>query len=149
MGVIRPAFALIVPEIASPKGAVPENDRIPGRLAGCPRKPNCVSSEAADSGHNVTPLQLKGDPSAAWEGIHAIIKRLPRSTIVASNAHYLHAEVKSRLFRFVDDLELLWDPATDRVAIRSASRLGYSDLGVNRRRVEDLRREFKRADLIC
>jgi len=149
MGVVCVAFALIVPEITSPRDAVADNDRPPGQLAGCPRKPNCVSSETADSGHNVTPLQLKGDLSAAWEGIHAIVDRLPRSTIVAHTKHYLHAEVKSRLFRFVDDLELLWDPETGRVAIRSASRSGYSDLGVNRRRVEDLRRKCKRADLIC
>jgi len=148
MGILRLALALIVLEIASPKGAGPETDQSPVRLGDCPHKPNCVSSEAADPGHNVAPLQMQGDPSAAWEGIADIVSRLPRATIVAHTDHYLHAEVKSRLFRFVDDLELLWDPATGRVAIRSASRLGYSDLGVNRRRVADLRREFKQADLI-
>jgi uncharacterized protein (DUF1499 family) len=61
---------------------------------------------------------------------------------------YLHAEVKSRVFRFVDDLELLLDPASGVVGIRSASRVGYSDLGVNRRRVETLRQQLIQAGVI-
>jgi uncharacterized protein (DUF1499 family) len=96
----------------------------------------------------VAPLRLKGDPAAAWEGVRKIVIRLPRCEVVRSGDHYLHVILKSRVFGFVDDLELLWDPQSSRVAIRSASRTGYSDLGVNRRRVEDLRSRLKAKALI-
>jgi len=113
------------------------------RLDGCPSSPNCVSSEAPDAKHAVEPLHLKGDPQKAWAAITRIAGQLPRCTIVENTEHYLHVECKSRLFRFVDDLELLLDPATMTIAIRSAARVGKSDLGVNRRRVEALRKKLQ------
>ena len=130
-------------------GPVPEKGvPVAERLVACPDKPNCVSSEARDTGHAVAPLLLNGDPAAAWEGICAIVSRLPRSEVVRATGYYLHVTLKSRWFGFVDDLELLWDTGTDRVAIRSASRTGYSDLGVNRRRIEQLRIQLKQAAFI-
>jgi uncharacterized protein (DUF1499 family) len=101
-----------------------------GRLAPCPRSPNCVSSDAADAEHGIAPLAL-----AAREAVAA----LPRTRIVSEGGDSLHAECRSALFRFVDDLELQLRPAEGVIAVRSASRIGYSDLGVNRRRVEALR----------
>jgi uncharacterized protein (DUF1499 family) len=77
-----------------------------------------------------------------------VVDSLPRSTIVKKTDTYLHAEFRSRVFRFVDDLELLLDPATGVVAIRSASRIGYSDLGVNRRRVATLRQKLTQNGII-
>jgi len=118
------------------------------RLDGCPSSPNCVSSEAQDTEHTVAPLHLKGDPQKAWEAIGRIVGQLPRSTIVEANDRYLHIACKSRLFGFVDDLELLLDLSTMKIAIRSAARSGKSDLGVNRRRVETLRQKFKTDGLI-
>jgi uncharacterized protein (DUF1499 family) len=109
-----------------------------GRLAGCSHRPNCVSSEAQDAKHTVSPLRLKGDPAAGWEAIREAVGRLPRTIVVKTTNRYLHAECKSILFGFIDDLELLLDPSSGVMAIRSASRIGYSDFGVNRRRVTAL-----------
>jgi uncharacterized protein (DUF1499 family) len=107
--------------------------------AGCPDRPNCVSSQAHDGKHAIEPFHIKGDPTAGWNAITGIIRSLPRTTIVKATEKYLHAECKSRLFGFIDDLELYLDPVTGVIAIRSASRVGYYDFGVNRRRLTDLR----------
>jgi uncharacterized protein (DUF1499 family) len=110
-----------------------------GRLAPCPGRPNCVSSEAQDPDQRVAPLPLGRDPIEGWQRIRAAVANLPRTRIVTESADYLHAESRSALFGFVDDLELRRDPDAGVAHVRSASRLGYSDLGVNRRRVESLR----------
>jgi uncharacterized protein (DUF1499 family) len=78
-------------------------------------------------------------PAEGWRAARELVSELPRSRIVTETADYLHVECRSALFGFVDDLELHLRPAGGIIAVRSASRLGYSDLGVNRRRVEDLR----------
>ena len=118
------------------------------RLTDCPSRPNCVSSQAQDARHAIAPLRLKGDPTKAWAAIGDRVRELPRSTIVEATHRYLHITCKSRLFGFVDDLELLLDPVTRVIEIRSAARAGYSDLGVNRRRVEALRQQFRTDGLI-
>ncbi|MCI0549098.1 MAG: DUF1499 domain-containing protein [Candidatus Rokubacteria bacterium] len=113
-----------------------------GRLAPCPRRPNCVSSQtdaAADPGHHVAPLAVSGDPHAAWTAVRALIQGMPRARIVSEAPGYLHAEFTSRLLGFVDDVELLLDPPARLIHVRSASRLGSSDFGVNRSRVESIR----------
>ena len=110
-----------------------------GRLAPCPERPNCVSSEARKPDQRVAPLPLGSDPALGWERLRAAVAGLPRTRIVTGSADYLHAESRSALFGFVDDLELRRDPDAGVAHVRSASRLGYSDLGVNRRRVELLR----------
>ena len=117
-------------------------------LAACPDSPNCVSSESQDPRHAVYPMQLAGNTQTEWAELQAVLSRLPRVTIVTATGHYLHAAVKSRIFGFVDDLELKPDPKTNKISIRSASRSGYYDFGVNRRRVEDLRRRLTAASLI-
>ena len=110
-----------------------------GRLARCPSSPNCVCSDAEDAGHRVAPLELSMPAAEAWPLIRDAVAELPRTRIAAETAEYLHAECGSALLGFVDDLELHLRPEAGIAAVRSASRLGYSDLGVNRRRVEDLR----------
>ncbi len=109
------------------------------RLAPCPSSPNCVSSDASDEGHRVAPLALSASPDDAWRAIREEVASLPGTTVMHESTDYLHAECASALVGFVDDLELHLRPADNLVAIRSASRVGYSDLGVNRRRVERLR----------
>ena len=108
-------------------------------LASCPSSSNCVSSDAPDTRHHISPLQLTVAPTEAWATVREIVSKLPRTRIVEETADYLHAECQSALFGFVDDLELHLRPAEKIIAVRSASRLGYSDFGVNRRRVEGLR----------
>lgn len=117
-------------------------------LAGCPDRPNCVSSQSPDARHAIEPFRLKGDPITGWNAITGIIENLPRTTIVKITKHYLHAECKSRLFGFIDDLELKLDTETGIIDIRSASRTGYHDFGVNRRRVSGLRQMLKNEGLI-
>jgi uncharacterized protein (DUF1499 family) len=110
-----------------------------GRLAPCAGSPNCVSSDAGDAQHGIAPLALAAPAADAWRAARDAVAALPRTAIVAESAGYLHAECRSALFRFVDDLELHLRDAEGVIAVRSASRVGYSDLGVNRRRVEALR----------
>jgi uncharacterized protein (DUF1499 family) len=118
-------------------------------FAPCSSRPNCVSSDA-DPGdaHHVPPYTLAIPAAEAWRLIGEVIGAWPRTRIVVRTDTTLHAECRSRVFRFVDDLELRLRAAERLVAVRSASRLGYSDLGGNRRRVEALRAELKTRGMI-
>jgi len=109
------------------------------RLAPCPSSPNCVSSDAADSAHSIAAFTLTIPSGDAWPAVRQSVASLARTKIIAETSDYLHAECTSAVFGFIDDLELHLRSAEGVVAVRSAARLGYSDLGVNRRRIEDLR----------
>ena len=110
-----------------------------GAFAPCPSSPNCLSSDATDSGHHITPFKLAVAPAEAWPVALKLVSGITRSHIVTERSDYLHLECRSFLFGFVDDLELQLRPTEGIIALRSASRLGYSDFGVNRRRLEALR----------
>jgi len=107
-----------------------------GRLSPCPASPNCISSQDSDAGHSVEPLHIAGPPLQAMERLKLIVGGMKRAKIITGTDHYLHAEFTSALFRFVDDVEFLLDEKNRVIHVRSASRVGYSDLGVNRKRVE-------------
>ena len=124
-------------------GEEPTRSRGGSRLAPCPSSPNCVSSDAMDEGHAIEPFRLAAEPKGAWQALQEAVAGMPRTTIVEVGEMYLHAEATSRIFRFVDDLECELRPAEGIIAVRSASRVGRSDLGVNRRRVEALRELLK------
>ena len=110
-----------------------------GALAACTKKPNCVSSLATDEEHSIDPLASGEGAAEAFRRAAERLAAMPGTEIVRSEAGYLHAECKSSLFGFVDDLELHLDRQTGVLQVRSASRVGYSDLGANRRRVDSLR----------
>lgn len=110
-----------------------------GRLAACPARPNCVCSDASDPLHGIGALLLTAPPDRAWKAARSAVLSLPGTQIVSESDGYLHAECRSAVFGFVDDLELHLRPQSDSIAVRSASRLGYRDFGVNRKRVESLR----------
>jgi uncharacterized protein (DUF1499 family) len=112
------------------------------QLPPCPHTPNCVSSQAADPAQRVAPLSFSGPWEAARERLLEVLQSLPRTTIVTVDRTYLHAACTTRLLRFVDDVECLIDPAASVIHIRSASRRGRYDFGVNRSRVEEIRRRF-------
>jgi uncharacterized protein (DUF1499 family) len=114
-----------------------------GRLAACPETPNCVCSQGADAGHAVEPLRFSGDADEAWDRLRHALVMTPRTRIISSTENYLHAECTSAVFRFVDDLECLLDRDAKLIHVRSASRVGRSDLGANRARVEALRAAFE------
>ncbi len=113
-----------------------------GRLHACPGTPNCVSSQDADDRHHVEPLFYAGRREDAHDRLVSLVKSMKRSRIVDDTGEYIHAEFTSLIFRFVDDAEFLFDKTKNCIHIRSASRLGRSDFGVNRSRVEEIRRRF-------
>ena len=118
------------------------------KLAACPSSPNCVSSDAVESKYNIEPFRLAASPVEAWRTTQDLVAALPRTKIVTAEDDYLHAECRSSLFGFVDDLELHLRPEEGIIAVRSAARLGYSDFGVNRKRLERLRSELKQRGII-
>ena len=115
-----------------------------GRLAPPKRTPNCVSSQAdpADAEHYIAPIAFKGDARAAMDSARKAVEAMRDSTIVRQDGNYLYAEYRTKRMRFVDDLELFYDEKAGLFHVRSASRLGRRDFGVNRARVESLRRRI-------
>jgi len=109
------------------------------RLSICPKSPNCVSSLSEDKSHHVEPLAFNTTLEEAREKLISVINSMKRSEMVKAETNYIHATFKSGLFRFVDDVEFSFDDQKKIIDVRSASRTGYWDLGVNRRRVEEIR----------
>ena len=114
-----------------------------GHLAPCPKTPNCVVSQAADADHAIAPINYQADPAIAMASLIAVIESMPRSRIIKQSDNYLYAEFTSRLMGFVDDVEFYFDPTDQVIQVRSAARLGESDLSVNRKRVEAIRSELQ------
>ena len=114
------------------------------RLEPCPDSPNCVSSQEQREGHAIPPLRFSDAPEVAWGRLQEVIEGMARTKILTTTPNYLHAEFKIAVFGFVDDVECVLEPESGTIQIRSASRVGHSDLGVNRRRVEKIRAAFER-----
>jgi uncharacterized protein (DUF1499 family) len=112
-----------------------------GKLAPCKRSPNCVSSQAdpADREHYIAPIAFKGTALEAMAAARKAVESMERATVVRHEGGYLYAEFRSKLMRFVDDVEFAADSRSGLIHVRSASRLGRRDFGVNRARVEALR----------
>ncbi len=108
------------------------------QLSGCLPFPNCVSSESGSPIHRFEPMTLAMPIAQAWPEIIITVTDLPNTNITHQEGYYLYAKSYSELFRFVDFVEVLADPATGVLHVRSSSLLGLSDLGVNRHRVEQL-----------
>lgn len=116
-----------------------------GRLASPKRTPNNVNSQAdrnADAEHYIEPLRYSGDAAQAWAALRRVIDGMPRVKVVTSGHNYLYAEFTSRLMGFVDDAEFYLDEKAGAIQVRSASRLGRRDFGVNRERIESIRARF-------
>ena len=124
-------------------GKRPQNLGLHGqRLAPCPEKPNCVNSYASHSTHAIAPLQLTGsEPQIRQQLQENLAAHFPDSQSISQQDNYLHYEFRSRWLGFIDDVEFQILPE-GLVHFRSASRLGYSDLGVNRRRMEAIRQKL-------
>jgi uncharacterized protein (DUF1499 family) len=114
-----------------------------GTLAVCPGSPNCVSSLAAGSPYVVSPIFFDDAPEVAMQNVLDIISRMDGVRIVANHDNYIHCEFSTRLFRFVDDLELLLDRDNAVIHFRSASRVGHYDFNANRERIDKIRHEFE------
>lgn len=112
-------------------------------LAACPDKPNCVSSQTDNRHQYIAPFSFNDAPSQAMRRLRNAVLAERRITLLSEEGGYLHAEARSLVFRFVDDLEFLLDPTDSLIHVRSAARTGHSDFGVNRRRIERIRRSFR------
>ena len=105
-----------------------------GRLAACPASPNCVSSQASAQSQRVDAMRYDGDGTLAQARLLRVLREMARVTVISADASYVHTEFRSVLFGFVDDVEFHFDPPGT-IQVRSASRVGYFDFGVNRARV--------------
>lgn len=113
-----------------------------GKLAPCPNSPNCVNSQSQDDLHYIEPIAYQGSPTEAIATLKQIVESLPRTKIIAQEDNYLYAEFASRWMGFVDDVEFLANEDKGVIEVRSASRLGESDLGANRQRINSIKSQF-------
>ena len=110
-----------------------------GALAPCLESPNCVNDRATDEVHKIAPLTYAGARADAMAKLASVVEATPRARIVSRTDDYLNAEYTSLIWRFVDDVEFLFDADGRTIHVRSASRVGYGDMGVNRKRIEEVR----------
>ncbi len=117
-----------------------------GRLTKCPESPNCVSSHAdlSDDVHYIDPLPYDGDLISVTQAIDQVIENWPRTKVLVREASYFHLACTTMIFRFTDDLEIYIDEQEKKIHFRSASRIGYSDLGTNRKRVTKFKNDLKK-----
>ena len=140
---ITALFCLLI--LTGCSGVMPKLGAENSTLKACPSSPNCVSSQAGDKEHFIEPIKTTGSALAVKNTLLDILKASPRTAITSAEGNYIRAEFTSRIFRFVDDVEfLVMETPPDEVLIhvRSASRVGYSDFGVNRKRIESIRQKM-------
>lgn len=150
LAIAVPVLAVLAGQLGAFTGSEPGDLGVKdGKLKPPSRNPNSVSSQAAlypdhpqRDYAGIAPLPLRGDAAASMARIKSILEATPRVRIVKQEPGYLYVQCTTRLMRYVDDLELWADPAAGVIHVRSASRLGRSDLGVNRARVEALRASY-------
>ncbi|MBE9040117.1 DUF1499 domain-containing protein [Oscillatoriales cyanobacterium LEGE 11467] len=113
-----------------------------GQLKSCPSSPNCVSSQDTDAQHYIDPVTADSNIKETFAKVKATIESLKEAKIVTADDRYIYAEFTSKLMGFVDDVEFYLDEQTETIQVRSASRLGKSDLGANRKRIEMIREKL-------
>ncbi len=126
-------------------GRLPDLGIKNGKLTPCPKTPNCVNSQAVGEKQHVQPILYAGTQQEARARLLHTLDSLERTKIVTAQEDYVRAEFTSALFRFVDDVEFYFpDEQADETVIhvRSASRIGHSDFGANRKRIERIRSKF-------
>lgn len=119
------------------------------KLPPCKDTPNCVSSQATDKLHYIPPFKISGDPKLAWQELRNAIKTHVRMVITHETDVSLHAEATSLVLSFVDDVDAFLDADAGLIHIRSASRLGHSDFGVNRKRIESFRTQLRKLHVLA
>jgi len=127
-------------------GKMPKLGVQDGQLTQCPTKPNCVNSQAKDTEHFIEPILFTGTQIETKEHILRILNEIKRSETKVVEQDYIRAEFTSAVFRFVDEVEFYFPEAQSQemlIHVRSASRVGYTDFGVNRKRIEKIRNKFK------
>jgi uncharacterized protein (DUF1499 family) len=138
------ASVLVVFLFSGCSGTRPSNLGVKdNRLSPCPSSPNCVSSQSDDEKHKIDPIRFTSTPAEAMDKLKKVVQGMERTKGVRETQDYLHVEFRT-LLGFVDDVEFYLDGSQKVIHLRSASRVGYWDLGVNRRRMESIRTEFGR-----
>ncbi len=134
---MKKSLLALIPFLTACAGEPPRNIGVSeGKLSPCPDSPNCVSSYESSEEHSIVPI------AASLEQIQQVLLGLDEANIVEATDAYLYAEFTSRIMGYVDDVEFLADPAGNLTQVRSASRVGYSDLGANRKRIETIRAQL-------
>lgn len=121
-----------------------ETGLTPTGLHPCPNRPNCVTSQGGTDEQILLPLTYSTDRATAYAKIKQIVSDQDNATIVTETTDYLHVEFRSKFMGFVDDMEFWFPEDQPVIHLRSASRLGYSDFGVNRKRVQHIRALFEK-----
>jgi uncharacterized protein (DUF1499 family) len=138
------ASVLVVFLFSGCSGTRPSNLGVKdNRLSPCPSSPNCVSSQSDDEKHKIDPIRFTSTPAEAMDKLKKVVQGMERTKGVRETQDYLHVEFRT-LLGFVDDVEFYLDGSQKVIHLRSASRVGYWDLGVNRKRMESIRTEFGR-----
>ncbi|MBE9012481.1 DUF1499 domain-containing protein [Pseudanabaenaceae cyanobacterium LEGE 13415] len=144
---VSSAVALPIASVFSFSGTRPSNLGLDNnRFANCPSTPNCVNSFSTDPTHQIEPIRFSVEPEKAFSNLKQTIASLPRTKIIEATDNYIYAEFTSKIMGFVDDVEFYLDRVANVIQVRSASRLGESDLGVNRQRIESIRAQLTSID---
>lgn len=114
-----------------------------GKFQPCPKSPNCVSTQSDDEKRKIEPLKYTGTIDEAKLKIKEIIKTFKRTTLITEEDLYLHFEFRTAIFKFIDDVEFYFDDSTKFIHFRSAARMGWSDMGVNRKRMHKVSEKYK------
>ena len=145
-GLLLPLLAIVALGVLSATSWRPKTLGVrDGRLAPCPDSPNCVSTQTDREDCRMEPMPIVGDPADVYSRLRSVVSAIPRARIITADDNYLHAEFTSALFRFVDDVEIFVDREQRVIHFRSASRVGKSDLGVNRQRMQAIIAAFQAA----
>jgi uncharacterized protein (DUF1499 family) len=118
-----------------------------GRLEPCPSSPNCVSTQSTDQKHAMPAIAYDTTPEEAKARLVRVLRSMKRITFVTDTPNYLHVQFRSRVFRFVDDVEFYIDPDAKIIHFRAAAQKGYFDFGVNRRRMRTIAQVFASATI--
>jgi uncharacterized protein (DUF1499 family) len=131
-------FLIVMSVLACAGHAQESRSKTPADLAPCPDSPNCVSTKSKDPGRAMPPLPYLNSAEESMNRLVSIVREMKRAVIVSASRASLHVEFRSALFRFVDDVEFVLDDSARLIHFRSASRTGYFDFGVNRRRMQQI-----------
>ena len=143
-----PVLLLVAGQAGLLRGTRPSDIGVNNHLLKAPgaNSQNVVSSQAALHPHTgyhiIAPLKLRGDPAIEFARLQKIVAGMPGSQIITSRPDYFHAEFETKMLKFIDDVEFLLDADNGEIQMRSASRVGRKDFGVNRARLEQVRSAF-------
>ena len=113
-----------------------------GQFIDCPASPNCVSTQTTSKKHKMAPIAYTGTQEEAKTKLLKIIAEMPRTTVTENKESYIHTEFKSKMMKYVDDVEFFFDDTQKLIHFRSASRKGYHDMGVNKKRMTVITETF-------